>query len=309
MFHQPLSSAIVVFVLGMTSVFGLCMALFGGHRARFDRLAEPRKNTGSGSVLSRNSVVLEGVAGRLLGWQVRRIRGQQGSKLKSQRLQSVLSDAGFRGTDKIVIFRALQFLAVGAIGSAAAMAGFALGRLALLLGISGVAAGYLIPEYLLRRLGRKRKTQITRELPAALDLLVVCLEAGVGLTHSLKLVARECEQHGRVFGGELATSVAEIAAGISLEDSLHNLGERTGVDDIKSLAALVIQSNQMGTRLGPALRSSAELLVSRRRMRAEEHAQKSAIKMLIPLVLLILPAMMIVILGPAVIQIIGILTS
>jgi tight adherence protein C len=164
-----------------------------------------------------------------------------------------------------------------------------------------------VTEYLLRKLGAARQAVLARELPAALDLLVVSLEAGLGIGESIKVIGRETERQGRLLGAELSTVAAEMSAGLSLEDSLRNLDERTGVEDIKSLAALIVQCEKMGGRLGPALRSSSELLTTKRRLRAEENAQKSAIKMLIPLVLLILPAMMIVILGPAVIQIIHVL--
>ena len=125
----------------------------------------------------------------------------------------------------------------------------------------------------------------------------------MALSESLKIVARESLQIDAILGSELTKVVAELGAGLPLETALRNFAERTGVDDVRSLSALVIQSEKMGTRLGPALRSSADLLLARRRLKAEENAQKSAIKMLLPLVLLILPAMIIVILGPAVISI------
>ena len=94
-----------------------------------------------------------------------------------------------------------------------------------------------------------------------------------------------------------------MSAGRSLEDSLKDLGERTGIDEVKSLVALAIQSEQVGARMAAALRASAELLNSQRRLAAEEAAHKMAVKMLIPLVFLILPAMLLIILGPAIIQI------
>jgi tight adherence protein C len=106
-----------------------------------------------------------------------------------------------------------------------------------------------------------------------------------------------------VLGKELATAAAEMGAGVTLEDSMGNLSERTGVEDLKSIGAVIIQSREIGGRLGPSLRAAAELLSAKRRLRAEEAAQKSSVKMLLPLVLLILPAMMIIILGPAIIQI------
>jgi tight adherence protein C len=98
-----------------------------------------------------------------------------------------------------------------------------------------------------------------------------------------------------------------MVAGLRLEDCLRNLGERTGVEDLKSVSSLLIQSEKIGGSLGPALRASADQLVTSRRLRAEEAAQRSAVKMLIPLVLFTLPAMIIVILGPAILQILRVL--
>jgi tight adherence protein C len=306
--HDAWSSAIVVFILGMGGVLASYMALDRGH-AVFNRLNEPGKKSHQTSRgLIRESIMWEGLAGRLLGWQIRREQGQ-GSKTIQRRLQAALIHAGWSGTDKLAIFRIVQLLAAIVVASIGAIAALTLGYTMLPAAIIGLCIGYFLPRYMLRRIARSRQGQVMRELPVVLDLLVVCLEAGVALSESLKIVARESEHNNAVIGGELVTAAAEMSAGVSLEDSLRNLGERTGVDDVKSLAGLVIQSQKMGTRLGPALRASADLLISRRRMHAEEGAQKSAVKMLLPLVLLILPAMMIVILGPAIIQIIAVMAG
>jgi tight adherence protein C len=306
--HDAWSSSIVVFILAMGGVLAAYMALDRRHAA-FNRLSESgKKSNETDRGLIRDSIMWEGLAGRLLGWQIRRAQGQ-GPKTTQRRLRAALIHAGWSGTDKLAIFRIVQLLAAIAAASIGGVAALALGYAMLPAAVFGLCIGYFLPQYILRRIARNRQGQVMRELPVVLDLLVVCLEAGVALSESLKIVAREGEHNSAVIGGELATAAAEMSAGVSLEDSLRNLGERTGVDDVKSLAGLVIQSQKMGTRLGPALRASADLLISRRRMRAEESAQKSAVKMLLPLVLLILPAMMIVILGPAVIQIIAVMTG
>ena len=200
-----------------------------------------------------------------------------------------------------------------------AVAAFHLGRGALMIGLSligitfaasvgksivGIAAigcfiGYMLPTYAIRRIAITRRRRIKAELPDVLALLVVSLEAGVGLSEAIKLVGREIERQGRVMGQELSATAAHMSAGRTLEDSLKDLGERTGVDEVKALAALAIQSHQAGAQIAPALRASAELLNSQRRLAAEEAAHKAAVKMLIPLVFLILPAMLLVVLGPA----------
>jgi tight adherence protein C len=173
--------------------------------------------------------------------------------------------------------------------------------------VIGIAAtmcllGYMLPTYAIRRIATKRKRKIRAELPDVLALLVVSLEAGVGLGEAVKLVGREVERQGRTMGQELSATAAHMSAGRSTEDSLKDLGERTGVDEVKSLTALAIQSQKAGAQIAPALRASAELLSSQRRLAAEEMAHKTAVKMLIPLVFLILPAMLMIVLGPAALQ-------
>jgi len=305
MLYDAWSSALVVFVFAMASVLLICLAMFAEQPARSDRLLAPSSRRAA-TVLSRDHVRLQGFIGWIVGWQIRRMR-EQGAKPSLQKMQNLLAYAGFEGTDKLVIFRLIQLAAVVGFGALGSLVGVAMSIGALPAAALGALLGYAIPITVLGRRAGRRQRMISRQLSVMLDLLIVCLEAGLALTESLKIVARESAQLGNVLGVELSKVAAELNAGVTLESTLHNFGERTGVDDVRSLAALVIQSEKMGARLGPALRSSADLLVARRRLRAEEGAQKSAIKMLLPLVLLILPAMMIVILGPAVISILHIL--
>ena len=137
-----------------------------------------------------------------------------------------------------------------------------------------------------------------------LDLLVVCVEAGLGLYEAIKVVGAEAERQKQEIGTELSLVSSEISAGASLGQALRSLAERTAVEDIKPLAATLIQSEQLGAQIGPALHASSDALRTRRRLRAEEAAQKSTVKILFPLVLFVLPAMIMVIVGPAMIQVI-----
>lgn len=308
MVREPLLLALLVFTLCMLGAWSLYPALFPPSRGGDERLRDPASRLrGQRSVLIRNSVELAGFPGRIMVWWLKRLRQAQSDKPGVRRIQSALISAGFAGLDKVVFFRILQILSVAAFGGAGLLAGVR--RAPIPFGIVGALLGYFIPGYILSKVVRKRRIRITRELPAVLDLIVVCLEAGLGIFESIRIVGRESQRQGRLIGDELAMAAAEMSAGVSLENSLRDLAERTGVEELKALTALVIQSEKMGARLGPALRSSAEMLSARRRMRAEEAAQKSTIKMLFPLVLFILPAMMIVILGPALIQIVRLLTS
>jgi tight adherence protein C len=211
--------------------------------------------------------------------------------------------AGFNQIEQVALYRAarvVSFVLVVIVGLVTAHF-YPRWRIPAVLG--GAVIGYLLPGNIVKHLARRRQLIILHELPAILDLLVVTLEAGQGLLEAIKVVGRETARQGRVLGKELATAAAEMSAGVSLEDSMSNLSERTGVEDLKAIGAVLIQSKEIGGRLGPSLRAAGELLSSKRRLKAEEAAQKSSVKMLLPLVLLILPAMMLIILGPAIIQI------
>jgi tight adherence protein C len=293
-----------VFLLVVAAAAGIFLAAFAPNQDA--RLTALERNIPR-SVLQRESVQWPLLPKKLVQWHARRLRKTPSASRRVRRTQRLLVYAGFDALDAVVVFRLTQIAAAGVGVAGGILTSFALHKPRLACAIFGAVLGYIVTEYIIRKLGAKRQAVLARELPAALDLLVVSLEAGLGIGESIKVIGRETERQGRVLGAELSTVSAEMSAGLSLEDALRNLDERTGVEDIKSLAALIVQCEKMGGRLGPALRSSSELLTAKRRLRAEENAQKSAIKMLVPLVLLILPAMMIVILGPAVIQIVHVL--
>ena len=157
--------------------------------------------------------------------------------------------------------------------------------------------------------GAKPGRAIARQLSDVLDLLVVCVEAGLGLFEAIKIVGTESERQKQEIGRELALVSSEISAGATLGQALRNLADRTAVEDIKPLAATLIQSEQLGAQIAPALHASSDALRTRRRLRAEEAAQRTTVKILFPLVLFVLPAMLLVIIGPAIIQILHTLSG
>jgi tight adherence protein C len=179
----------------------------------------------------------------------------------------------------------------------------------LLLGIGGIGIGIFVPSYYLGRRARKRQGAIAKQLSDVLDLLVVCVEAGMGLFEAIRIVGTECERHGQEIGFELNLVATDISAGASLGQALRGLADRTAVEDIKPLAATLIQSEQLGAQIGPALRASSDALRMRRRLHAEEDAQKASIKILFPLVIFVLPSMMAVIIGPAMISVLHTLSN
>ncbi|HYD48234.1 MAG TPA: type II secretion system F family protein, partial [Terriglobales bacterium] len=140
---------------------------------------------------------------------------------------------------------------------------------------------------------------ITEGLPDALDLLVVCIEAGLGLNAAIQRVGDERSAQNDALGKELSQVHAELRAGRPREEALHDLGVRNGAEDLKSLTAMIIQSHKLGASMGQTLRAHADLLRTKRRQRAEEAARKLPIKVLIPLATLLLPPLFIVVIGPA----------
>ena len=148
-----------------------------------------------------------------------------------------------------------------------------------------------------------RAASIDRRLPDTLDLMVVCLEAGLGLNATIARVGEERATMNDALGRSSTRWRSSCASGRSREEALRGLGERNGVDDLKSLAALIIQSDRLGASMAQTLRSHADLLRTKRRQRAEEAARKLPIKMLFPLALFILPALFVVTAGPALMQI------
>jgi tight adherence protein C len=295
--------AITVFFLGLTTV----MALYYGFTAdeprhSWERERAAARYSGSGT-LARSSLQWSGIPGQLLAWWVSKADAADQNAPRVRQTHIALTQAGFNQVEKLAVYRAARvasFVLVIALGLVIAHF-YPRWRVPAVLG--GAVIGYLLPGNIVKRLGRKRQLTILHELPAILDLLVVALEAGQGLLEAIRVVGRETARQGRVLGKEFTTAAAEMSAGVSLEDSMRNLSERTGVDDLKAIGAVFIQSKEIGGRLGPSLRAAGELLSTKRRLMAEEAAQKSSVKMLLPLVLFILPAMMIIILGPAIIQI------
>ena len=164
--------------------------------------------------------------------------------------------------------------------------------------------GYVFPSVYIGIRRRKRQKEMQKALPDALDLLVVCVEAGLALNQALVRVSEETERLSPILAEQLALVNLEIRAGTARDDALRNLGERTGLDDLRSLVAMLIQTDRFGTSIAQALRVQADTLRTKRRQRAEEAAAKTTIKLVFPLVLFIFPAMFVVILGPALIQII-----
>ncbi len=166
----------------------------------------------------------------------------------------------------------------------------------------GAAIGFFGPGIIVERKIKKRQKAMDNGLPDALDLMVVCIEAGSGLDQALMRCAEELHLPYPDLAEELRTVNTEIRAGKPRMEAFRNLAQRTKVDDIQSLVNMLVQTDRFGTSVGQALRTHSETSRTKRRQRAEETAQKIGVKLVFPLVLFFFPAFYIVVLGPAVIQ-------
>jgi tight adherence protein C len=171
------------------------------------------------------------------------------------------------------------------------------------------SCGYYLPNAVLARIIKRRKREIFETIPDALDLLTVCVEAGLSLERALVKVAAEIHIKSVTLAQELQLVLMEMRAGFSKEKALRNFALRIGVDDVDSLVAMLIQSERFGTSIGDALRVYSENLRNKRRVIAEEAAAKIGLKLLFPLIFCIFPTLLMVLLGPAVIQLSSIFGS
>jgi tight adherence protein C len=170
--------------------------------------------------------------------------------------------------------------------------------------VSVTAFGFFLPRFALKRKIQHRQQRIKLGLPDALDLTVICVEAGLALDQALMRVGQDLHHAHPELSNEFHLVNLEMRAGKPRAEALRNLVERTGVDDIRSLVGTLIQTDRFGTSVAQALRVHSDSLRTERRQRAEEQAAKTTIKMVIPLVLFVLPSIIFVTLGPAVIQLI-----
>lgn len=221
-------------------------------------------------------------------------------------LQSRLVHAGLYGRQAMVFFlgvKLLLMIAPALVGLAAGAAGLLPLRVAVLGGACAGILGMIGPSFWLDRRKTARQMNFRRALPDALDVLVICLEGGLSLPAALKRVADELRSAHPLLAGELNIAQREIQLGRSAGESLKHFGDRTGLEEVRSLASVVIQAERFGASLVKSLRVHADTLREKRKQRAEEQAQKAATFMLFPTLLFIFPGIFVVILGPAVIQI------
>ena len=228
------------------------------------------------------------------------------TELEQSNLKTKLANAGFRSEAAPVVYSGLRLacLLVSAVLSCAIfLPGRKLNLSSLQWPIIFTGIGFYIPSITLWYLRTKRQEAIFLTLPDALDLLVVCVESGLGLDAALRKVCDEMSSHAKVICEELSLANFQLQMGRPRREVLHDLGVRTGVDDVRSLAAILIQADRFGSSIAQALRVQSDSMRTRRKQIAEEKAAKTAVQLLFPLILFIFPGIFVVLVGPAAINI------
>ena len=228
---------------------------------------------------------------------------QSAKELGSLRLRLV--QAGYRRPEALTMFFGIRV--VVALGLFGVFSTSLVGRPNLLMALGGLGLGYVLPGIVLARMAKRRANRIRLALADALDLLVVSVEAGLGLDQAMTRVGTELAFAYPDLSDELKLVNLELRAGKARPDALRNMADRSGVDDLGSLMTMLIQTDKFGTSVAQALRVYSETLRTKRRQRAEEAAAKTGVKMVFPLVLCIFPSIWIVTIGPAAIKFVTVL--
>ena len=229
----------------------------------------------------------------------RHLPGVPKSPKDMNRLRKRLAVAGYTSPTAAAVFGMSTFavpavLAIGVLAVRGVGRGWALALIA-------AVFGYMLPEYFLSRKISQRKLEIRDGLPDALDLFIVCVEAGCGLDQAIVKATEELGLTYPALAQELRMITTEIRAGKPRMEAFKNFAARTKVDDVQTLVAMLVQTDKFGTSIAQALRTHAETSRTKRRQNAEERAAKVGVKLVFPLVLFLFPALYVVILGPAVI--------
>jgi tight adherence protein C len=226
--------------------------------------------------------------------------------LEQSQLKIKLANAGFRSDSAVSVYLGIRFASF--LGSALLSVaiflpkyGFTLDAAKPIVLLTGL--GFYLPVMVLWYLRRTRMEQIFLTLPDALDLMVVCVESGLGLDAAMRKVCDEMKDHAKILAEELSLANFQLQMGRPRREVLHDLGVRTGVDDVKALAAILIQADRFGSSIAQALRVQSDSMRTRRKQIAEEKAAKTAVQLIFPLVLFIFPGIFVVLVGPAAISI------
>ncbi|MGA2266880.1 MAG: type II secretion system F family protein [Bryobacteraceae bacterium] len=228
------------------------------------------------------------------------------SEADAANLRTDLIQAGYRSENAPAVLYGLKIVAILVMLAPCVMLESQMPpnpmmRMALM--ASGVVAGWILPRFILEKKVTKRQNIIRLSLPDALDLMVVSVEAGLGLDQAIQHVARELQTSHPQLSEELSLVTLEMRAGKRRSEALRNFAERTGEPEVRKLVAILIQNDRFGTSMGESLRNHSDFMRTRRRQEAEERAGKVGVKLVFPIFFFILPSMLIVAAGPGILQI------
>jgi tight adherence protein C len=286
------------FLFGSALVAAVAYALMPSRADDIDRrLGELKIDTPDDEVRPRFQAVMGAL--KRLGEKAPKSPKEMGS------LRLRLVQAGFRRDEALTIFFGMRV--AFSLGLFALFSTSILSRPNIMVALGGLGLGYILPGMLLARMAKRRSHGIRLALADMLDLLVVSVEAGLGLDQALQRVGQELAFAYPALSDELKLINLELRAGKPRSEALRNLADRTGVDDLSSLVTMLIQTDKFGTSVAQSLRVYSETLRTKRRQRAEEAAAKTGVKMVFPLVTCIFPAIWVITIGPAAIKFITVL--
>ncbi|MGH9374342.1 MAG: type II secretion system F family protein [Vicinamibacterales bacterium] len=290
---------ILAFVFGSLIIAAAAMALMPNRAAAIDRRLEELLSGAEPDETKRPR--LESLVSfiKRVGEKAPRSPKEMGN------LRLRLVQAGYRRDEALTVFFGIRI--VFALALFALFATSVLTKPNILFALGGLALGYLLPGMVLARMAKRRAHRIRLSLADMLDLLVVSVEAGLGLDQAISRVGQELAFAYPELSDELRLINLELRAGKPRSEALRNLADRTGVDDLSSLVTMLIQTDKFGTSVAQSLRVYSETLRTKRRQRAEEAAAKTGVKMVFPLVFCIFPAIWVVTIGPAAIKFVTVL--
>jgi tight adherence protein C len=282
--------AAVATIAGSVTFLSLERSSLSPIRRRLEAAARPATRTLEGTVLAGGD---EAAMKRLSAFVPK-------SPKELGKLRRRLALGGYHKPQHAVIY-AIAEMVGAALGFLIPVLVFGFNR-GLLFGLMGAIVGYFLPSFVLERSVKKRQKAIQNGLPDALDLLIVCLEAGLAIDQALLKCSEELQIAHPALAEELRTINIETRAGKPRMEAFKNFAARTKVDDVRALVAMLIQTDRFGTSIAQALRTHAEVSRTKRRQRAEEAAAKMGVKLVFPLVFCLFPAFYVVTLGPAIIK-------
>jgi tight adherence protein C len=301
---EPVTAIAIAIFIGVTAAtFAVMGRVSGGDKPRAEARLDMMKNRrakGAAEEQERNkkeafAAVLDKATAPLADTVT-------GTEAEMGKLRETLVNAGFRSEKAPVMFKGLQLMVTAFgffVGGVYGLLADGVSQGLIIKGACGVVAGFMIPSLLLGHLAKKRREKIFLGLPDALDLMVVCVEAGLGMDQALRKVADEMGKCHADIGEEFGIANKQLQFGQTRNEVLHALGQRSGVDDLKQLVSILIQADKFGSSVATALRVQSDSMRTKRRQIAEEKAAKTAVKMIFPLVLFIFPGIFVVLVGPA----------